>query len=295
MKALRSGAGRVKHRRRLRRVWKMESETPPIVAEIRNRYLNRQMRRLGFEKMPLRFVKAPLPPTVTERNVNGHLLDIVRITDEMMQAGKELAEKILRHHSEAGWKETLEGRDIMWETAGILGELAAGEDLLGDWRKSKVLYSLETSPDGSDFDFQRWTLDVKTAGREFHRNLLVPVPKFEKRHPDIYIGAQLKTPREVWIWGYATRDEVASAPVKNLGLGASHCIPLSDLHPISGLRDYLSKEPSLLRYATCIMTSDRLEAIMRQFVKRDAIRLSQAGRGRRAHGRIQRPARRRNS
>jgi hypothetical protein len=232
------------------------------------------MRRLGVHKIPLRLEKTALPPTVMERNINGQLVDVVRITEEMMHAGKELAEKIQRHHSEAGWKETFEGREIVWETAGILGELAAGEDLFGDWRKAKVLRSLETSPDASDFDFQERMIDVKTAGHEWHRFLLVPVPKFEQRHPDIYVGAQVRTEREVWIWGYATRDEVGSAPVKDFGLGPSYCIPLGDLHPISGLRDYLSREPSLLRYMTCTVSRCEMERLVAAMLGREQPHLS---------------------
>jgi hypothetical protein len=223
------------------------------------------MRRLGVSKIPLRLEKASLPSTVSVRKINGHLVDVVEITDELVGVAKGLAEKILRHHSEVGWKETFVGRDIAWETAGILGELAACIDLFGDWRKAKVLHALETRPDASDFTFQERSLEIKTAGREWHSFLLVPVPKFEKRHAEVYVGVQIKGSREVWIWGYAARDEVASASVSNFGLGPSYCIPLRRLHPISELRDYLSREPSLIKYMTCVATVENLDALVKRY------------------------------
>jgi hypothetical protein len=245
-----------------------QSATSPIVAQLRQRYFAREMRRLGVSKIPLRLEKASLPSGVTERKIEGHLVDVVKINQQLLGEARGLAEKIQRHHSEAAWNETFVGRDIDQETAGILGELAACIDLFGDWRKAKVLRALETSPDDSDFKFQERSLEVKAAGKEWHRFLAVPVPKFEKHHADAYVGAQVRESREVWIWGYAARDEVGSAPVKNLGLGPSYCIPLRSLHPISELRDYLSREPSLLKYMACVVSIENLDAFVKRYFSR---------------------------
>jgi hypothetical protein len=260
---LRSKAKPVKGRRQVRLV--SEPGPPLIAAQLRQRYFEREMRRLGVSKIPLRLEKASLPSTVRERKIKGHLVDVVEISDELVGEAKRLAEKIQQHHSETAWKETFAGRDMAWETAGILGELAACIDLFGDWRKAKVLRALETSPDDSDFKFQERSIEVKTAGHEWHSFLLVPVPKFEKHHADAYVGAQVRGSREVWIWGYAAHDEVASAPVKNFGLGPSYSIPLRSLHPINELRDYLSREPSLLKYMTCVVSIENLDAFVKRY------------------------------
>lgn len=255
-----SGMGPVKHQRRHnRRLRRHREPAPPlIVSELRHRYTSLLMRRLGVVKIPLRLVRKPLPPTVTEENVNGHLVARVRITDDMMTAARDMAEKIQRSDSEAGFKESFAGRNIVWETAGMLGHLAAGEYLFGDWLKA--VRSIEAGPDAADFTFQGRMFDVKTAGGERDRYLLVPVAKFEKRHPHVYVGAQVKTPREVWIWGYAAREEVADAPVKDFGWGRAYYIPMKQLHSII---DLVPTDASLLRYMTCTVSGGKLAQVLR--------------------------------
>ena len=194
--------------------------------------------------------------------MNGHMVARVRVSDEMMTTAKDWAKKIQRLDSEAGFKETFEGRHIGWEMAGLVGHLAAGEYLFGDWRKA--LESIEAGPTAADFMFQGQALDVKTAGGENDRFLLVPVAKFMKRHPHVYIGAQLKAHREVWIWGYATCEDIASAPVKDFGQAPAHYIALRSLRPID---DLVPADSTLLRYMTCVMTSAQIEAVLREYVQ----------------------------
>lgn len=251
--ASRSRAGTAKSR-------KHEPATPPIIAQLRQRSRERLRRRLGWEKIPLKFVKTPLPETVTERYERGHLVAVVRITDEIMNATEEWAAKIQRIDSETGFKESFARRDIAWERAGVLGHLAAAEYLFGDWRKA--VKSIEAGVDAADFVFKGQRFDVKTARLETHKMLLVPVAKFQKRRHHVYIGAQLKGPREVWIWGYATREEVASAPVENFGQALAHYIPLRRLHRMD---DLAGAEPSLLRFMTCICQGMRLAKITQRY------------------------------
>lgn len=200
-----------------------------------------------------RLANLPLPATATEIHVNGQLVAVITITDEIMHAAEVWAERIQRSDSRAGFKESFAGRNRAQELAGVLGHLAAGEYMFADWQKA--LRSIEAGPDEPDFIYKERTLDVKTAGGDHDRFILVPVAKFQKRKHDVYIGAQLKESRKVWIWGYATREEVAAAPVRDFGLAPAHYIPLRNLNPISGL---IRSDPSLLKFMTYTFSVENL-------------------------------------
>jgi hypothetical protein len=206
------------------------------------------MRRRGLEKMPLLFVRQPLPDTVRLVDVNGHEVAQIRFTEEMMEAAREEAETIERFDKEAGWKPVLSVQDRDSRMVGVMGEFAAAEYLFADWRKA--MGRIKGGPDAADLAFRDKTFDLKTAGREFHKNLMAPVAQVEKHQSDFYIGAQRKREREIWIFGYVPGDELAKAPQKDFGRGLAYYIPLRQLYPMSDLDPGTGKawQPSLLRY-----------------------------------------------
>jgi len=228
-------------------------ETPLLVGVLRHRQQDRLLQRqipdeFGSRKIPLLFVVPGLPETVSVRYVGRHSVLVVQITDDMMNEAGQRAENFQRHHSVVGFKETLSpGRTLDREISGMLGHFAAAICLFADWREALQHLKLGVGLDDPDFAFVGKRFDVKTAGASWHKLLLVPVANFEKRHADFYIGAQMMGPRQVWIWGYSTRDEVAEARVRDLGRGDDYCIPLRELHPLTQLRGL---DSSLLRFMT---------------------------------------------
>ena len=240
-------------------------EIPWIVGVLQARMRAYVMRRYGLKKISRLFVRAPLPENVREIQMDDHEVAVVTFTDEMRTGAREDAEWIQGSDREAGLRETFARRDIDWELAGVMGEYAAAQYLYADWRRARDRLR-EAGPSVGDFqDSQGRTFEVKTT--RYHAPdayMKVPVPKFMKygKEIDFYVGTQMtRSGRDVLVHGYAAREEVGSAPVKDFSLGPAHCILLRELHPMSdlvpGVRDpetgkAMPWEPSILKYAVCV-------------------------------------------
>jgi hypothetical protein len=226
-----------------------------------------EMRRRGLKKMPRVFVRRPLPDTVSLIDVNGREIACVRFTDEMMNTAKELAAEIEEFDRKAGWKPVLSVQDLDSRLVGVMGEFAAAEYLFADWREA--VGRIKAGPDAVDFVFRNKTFDVKTAGKDYHKELQAPVVQFEKHQSDFYIGAQRKREREIWLFGYVPNDEIAKAPQKDSGRGVAYCVSLRQLYPMSDLDPGTGKawQPSLLRYmVNMIVSRESLSEMARMIV-----------------------------
>jgi len=163
----------------------------------------------------------------------------VIITEEMIAEASRLEESIDVARTKASEIDTL---------TDALGEFAFAEWFLGDWRKHEV------GQNKGDVDFLG-IVEVKTSAYPFSErlNLLVREDYAHKRHPPLYVqviinvssrtAKSIAVSTEAIIAGYATGDEIDSAPLRDFGAkgggrGGYRCkhIRISDLHRMDGFR-----------------------------------------------------------
>ena len=141
-----------------------------------------------------------------------------------------------------------------------------GEKVFKQWLRTQNIRFIEdeTSHEDADFfDFSvaEHTIDAKTFTQDFHKRLLEIVEQFDRKPKDYYIAIRLyftefsvyernQVPvfdfstvrrKSAKIVGWASRDDIANAPVENLGYGDNHSLWLTDLRDISTLAEELRK------------------------------------------------------
>lgn len=90
------------------------------------------------------------------------------------------------------------------------------------------IYPGTTATDKRDLQVGPYLVDVKVGTADFHRRLLVVKHYFDNQHQsDFYIAVNFyKNETEAVIFGYATRKEIAAAPVGRF----DHSNPVDDYY-----------------------------------------------------------------
>ena len=154
------------------------------------------------------------------------------ITQEMIDAAKELINKVKVNRTQASGIDTL---------TGVLGEFVFAQYFYGDWKKNRV------GKNKGDVNFK--DVEIKTSAFPFRDdlNLLVREDYAQKRKPPFYIqiiisvkdtkADEIRVGTEAFICGFATAREVDSAMLKDFGSkhggkGGYRChyIPIHSLH-----------------------------------------------------------------
>lgn len=162
----------------------------------------------------------------------------VLITDDWLSKAKELLPQVRVYRTQASDIDTL---------VGILGEFAFAAWYYGDWRKNRV------GENKGEVNFK--DIEIKTSAFPFsdRLNLLVREDYAKKRKPPYYIqciididsrrGNTILSGTKVYICGFASSDEVDSAPLRDFGSKYGrpggylcHYIPINSLHPINELK-----------------------------------------------------------
>lgn len=134
----------------------------------------------------------------------------------------------IREHGKLDWKAdaSTDARSHLW---GALGELLVA-DVLG----TRVDDTAKYSDGGVDGTFKGYTYDVKTTG--FLHNPFLRVFTKNQHWSDIYIlvGVQRDALLAELI-GWATAEEVRSAPTRDFGHGLNFVLGKRQLHPFSEL------------------------------------------------------------
>lgn len=130
---------------------------------------------------------------------------------------------------------------------GYVGELC-WDDLLAR-RGKRYIYEVHLDGHGHASEFTVYrrtgepkTLDVKTCGVSYGKNLLVPVEQFN-RHTDVdvYVGIRLVNDTTAALEGWITRDDLATYPRRKFKCLSVAC-PNDDLTDIEELLDDLQNE-----------------------------------------------------
>jgi len=168
---------------------------------------------------------------------------MVTITEEMIDAAQKLVDAVKVNRTVASRIDTL---------TGILGEFVFAQYFYSDWRKNRV------GSNKGDVNFT--DIEIKTSAFPFSQrlNLLVREDYAKKRKAPFYIqiiinvhdrkASSIEPGISAYVCGYATAEEVDSAPLRDMGskfggYGGYQChhIEIPDLTPMSEfLRAYES-------------------------------------------------------
>ena len=133
-------------------------------------------------------------------------MQTIEITPEIILKARKLAAKVNRVVSKFGPNYTgLEAQERYFN--GYLGELA----FLNWLRENKIksIYTPKIKGKSAAGDFilfgmvtgQKKTVDVKTASKAFHRNIMLPEAQMERHKKDYYIGVKING-NYAEIWGF---------------------------------------------------------------------------------------------
>lgn len=128
--------------------------------------------------------------------------------------------------------------DYSPDVYGFLGELVFREYLKQEHPYLKFHHDTAKYVGGDEYDFliSNKTIDVKTATKEFHRELRVLVDRFFKHKTDFYVGIKINLPSKIaHIYGYVNKSKVANSKIIEYGGQRFFSINLYDLIPICHL------------------------------------------------------------
>jgi len=119
---------------------------------------------------------------------------------------------------------------------GYLGEWAFNEFLKINDAKKVIEWQRDANgfADDGDFFFDAKIIDVKTATKPFHKNLMMPDAQFQRTRKDFYVAVRL-TGDDAEILGFATTKDFEDAGIKNFGYVSTRAILFTKLRPIDEL------------------------------------------------------------
>jgi len=200
--------------------------------------------RLKRFKLQVRKLLGYLPPIVREFSYYGHPVAEVTLTEEMINTAEELAFKVRKLAREKGLREVISA-SLEKEIIGLLNHFGWFQYAFGDWREGLQFLRIGEG-DAMDSSYKGYSIDVKGRSQPWHDLMMVPKEQVDRKPHDFYIGAQMVGPRKVWIWGYATSDEVKHAEIGDFGHGPTYAIPFIKLNPISAMLRLRPKDKKLV-------------------------------------------------
>ena len=162
------------------------------------------------------------------------------ITEQAKKEAKEYADKIIALGiTDPDHPSGVNGGSIFERFfTGYLGEWAFNQILIAHRVKDKILWDREVRGHGDDGDFffGGKDLDIKTASKDFHVRLMIPLAQWKRKQSSYYVGVKI-TDDEINIMGYATKEDIEHAKVDDFGMGETSWIFHNQLRPIKDLID----------------------------------------------------------
>jgi len=183
---------------------------------------------------------------IKEHIVDGHSVVDVHLTDDMLITALTLGTRIHQKAKALDLIHIIQG-GVREDIIGLEGALAAAAYLYENWLEGLDSVTIGKGDDG-DIKFKGAVVDVKTRSQRWHDTLMIPEKQWGKHHDkyDYYVGCHEIEEEWIRIWGYATKEEVASikpsdeltdSSGKTFNLPVtSRCIPFENLHPIKELK-----------------------------------------------------------
>jgi len=185
---------------------------------------------------------------IKEQQINNHAVVDVHLTNDMLITALTFGTRIHQKANALKLIQTIQG-GVKEDIIGLEGALAVAAYLHKNW-----LVALDNlvigKGDSGDITYEEKVIDVKTRGKPENDLLMVPEKQWNKHKDkcDLYIGCNEIAEDWVRIWGYATKEEIASAEVEDFGCGPTKIVPFVNLHPIKDLRDELASSESEPQY-----------------------------------------------
>ena len=90
--------------------------------------------------------------------------------------------------------------------------------------------------DHGDFFFDSKIIDIKTASKQFHKNIMMPLKQFENHHSDFFVAVRLNLVEGYGeVMGYITYDELKKVTPCDIGYGLTLAVSFNKLKPINEL------------------------------------------------------------